>query len=108
MGPPSTHARSKIKDDVLPFYFAYLQVDLFGYIQSLVMGNNHDKYFGSDKRKIIILGLDNAGKTSKVWAISAFLKYVSKETVDFNTEKTKNLNIEDVKIKDLSVTFFVL
>lgn len=29
------------------------------------MGNNHDKYFGSDKRKIIILGLDDSGKTSK-------------------------------------------
>ena len=29
------------------------------------MGNNHDKYFGSDKRKIIILGLEKAGKTSK-------------------------------------------
>jgi GTPase SAR1 family protein len=29
-----------------------------------LMGNNHDKYFGSDKRKIIILGLENAGKTS--------------------------------------------
>ena len=28
------------------------------------MGNNHDKYFGSDKRKIIILGLEDAGKTS--------------------------------------------
>lgn len=28
------------------------------------MGNNHDKYFGSDKRKIIILGLDDSGKTS--------------------------------------------
>jgi len=29
------------------------------------MGNNHDKYFGNDKRKIIVLGLEGAGKTSK-------------------------------------------
>ena len=35
------------------------------------------------------------------------MRYVSKEKVDLNTEKTKNLNIEDVKIKDLNVTFFV-
>jgi hypothetical protein len=35
------------------------------------------------------------------------VRYVSKEKVDLNTEKTKNLNIEDVKIKDLNVTFFV-
>ena len=30
------------------------------------------------------------------------MRYVSKEKVDLNTEKTKNLNIEDVKIKDLT------
>ena len=35
------------------------------------------------------------------------MRYVSKEKVDLNTEKTKNLNIEDVNIKDLNVTFFV-
>jgi hypothetical protein len=28
------------------------------------MGNNHDQYFGKDKRKIIVLGLEGAGKTS--------------------------------------------
>ena len=38
------------------------------------MGNNHDKYFGSDKRKIIILGLDNAGKTSKKEPIFSLFK----------------------------------
>jgi len=30
------------------------------------MGNNHDHYFGKDKRKIIVLGLEGAGKTSKL------------------------------------------
>lgn len=29
------------------------------------MGNNHDQYFGKDKRKIIVVGLEGAGKTSK-------------------------------------------
>lgn len=29
------------------------------------MGNNHEQYFGKDKRKIIVLGLEGAGKTSK-------------------------------------------
>jgi hypothetical protein len=29
------------------------------------MGNNHDQYFGKDKRKIIVLGLEGSGKTSK-------------------------------------------
>lgn len=38
------------------------------------MGNNHDKYFGSDKRKIIILGLDNAGKTSNSNRLSSPLE----------------------------------
>lgn len=28
------------------------------------MGNNHNKYFGSDRRKLLILGLETAGKTS--------------------------------------------
>jgi GTPase SAR1 family protein len=47
------------------------------------MGNNHDKYFGSDKRKIIILGLDGSGKTSKnsltqpSYASSARIKWTS-------------------------------
>jgi GTPase SAR1 family protein len=27
------------------------------------MGNNHDKYFGKEKRKILILGLPDSGKT---------------------------------------------
>lgn len=30
------------------------------------MGNNHEQYFGKDKRKIIVLGLEGAGKTSKL------------------------------------------
>ena len=28
------------------------------------MGNNHDKYFGKDRRKILILGFPGTGKTS--------------------------------------------
>jgi hypothetical protein len=28
------------------------------------MGNNHDQYFGKDKRKIIVLGLKDSGKSS--------------------------------------------
>lgn len=29
------------------------------------MGNNHEKYFSKEKRKLLILGLDGAGKSSK-------------------------------------------
>lgn len=29
------------------------------------MGNNHNQYFSKDKRKIIIVGLEGSGKTSK-------------------------------------------
>lgn len=36
------------------------------------MGNNHDKYFGSDKRKILILGLENAGKTGNFLKIKHY------------------------------------
>ena len=28
------------------------------------MGNNHDKFFSKNKRKVLLLGLQNAGKTS--------------------------------------------
>jgi hypothetical protein len=28
------------------------------------MGNNHNQYFGKDKRKIIVLGLEKSGKSS--------------------------------------------
>ena len=30
------------------------------------MGNNHNKYFGQNKRKILILGLSTSGKTSNL------------------------------------------
>lgn len=30
------------------------------------MGNNHDKYFSKEKRKLLILGLEGAGKSSKI------------------------------------------
>lgn len=29
------------------------------------MGNNHEKYFSKEKRKLLILGLEGAGKSSK-------------------------------------------
>lgn len=29
------------------------------------MGNNHDKYFGKEKRNILVLGLPECGKTCK-------------------------------------------
>ena len=28
------------------------------------MGNNHDKYFGDNKRKVVILGPESSGKTT--------------------------------------------
>jgi hypothetical protein len=34
------------------------------------MGNNHGKYFNDKKRKVLILGLEKAGKTSRI----SFLK----------------------------------
>lgn len=36
------------------------------------MGNNHDKYFGKDKRKIMVLGLPGCGKTSKILKLLSF------------------------------------
>ena len=33
------------------------------------MGNNHNKYFGVNKRKILIVGLASSGKTSKISSI---------------------------------------
>lgn len=37
------------------------------------MGNNHDKYFGKDKRNILILGLPECGKTSNIYRNIALL-----------------------------------
>ena len=31
------------------------------------MGNNHAKYFGKNKRKVIFVGLPGAGKTSNIY-----------------------------------------
>lgn len=47
---------------------------------------------------------------SQVRAIvhTAFLEFMSRGTVDFNTQKTKNLNIQDVPVGNLNVSFFVL
>jgi len=45
------------------------------------MGNNHDKYFGADKRKILVLGLDDSGKTSNHFKIIALLNYINKGKV---------------------------
>ena len=72
------------------------------------MGNNHDQYFGKDKRKIIVLGLEGSGKTSNFRLITlALVNYIISEKVDFNTQKTKNLNILDKKIENLHITLFV-
>jgi GTPase SAR1 family protein len=30
------------------------------------MGNNHDKYFSKEKRKLLILGLNGVGKSSNI------------------------------------------
>jgi hypothetical protein len=35
------------------------------------------------------------------------LNFLSKDEVNFNTPKTKNLNIQDVSVGSLNVTFFV-
>lgn len=30
------------------------------------MGNNHEKFFSKEKRKLLILGLNGVGKSSKI------------------------------------------
>lgn len=63
------------------------------------MGNNHDQYFGKEKRKIIILGLEGSGKSSNFNFIClALVNYLIKEKLDYNLPKTKNFNIYDKKI----------
>ena len=72
------------------------------------MGNNHNQYFGKDKRKIIVLGLEDAGKTSKIYVMYlALVNYIVSEKINFNTQKTKSLNIVDKKLDSLQIAFFV-
>jgi GTPase SAR1 family protein len=33
------------------------------------MGNNHDKFFSKDKRRFLVLGLENSGKTTIIYKL---------------------------------------
>lgn len=46
-------------------------------------------------------------KQVEVHLYAALLNFLTKKSVNFNTPKTKNLNIEDLPVGNLNVTFFV-
>ena len=56
------------------------------------MGNNHNRWFGKNKRKVIFLGLENSGK-------STFLSYLLTNKFEEKYIPTKDVTIETVKIK---------
>ena len=53
------------------------------------MGNNHSRWFGKNKRKVIFLGLENSGK-------STFLSYLLTNKFDASLTPTKDVVIETV------------
>jgi len=65
------------------------------------MGNNHSRWFGKNKRKVIFLGLENSGK-------SAFLTYLLTKKFEDDIEPTKDVVIETVQIKQLKFIIFDL
>ena len=72
------------------------------------MGNNHDKYFGKDQRKVLILGFPGSGKTSIYLCILAILESITHgKAADTKNQRTKDLTIKDAKLGPLFVTFFV-
>lgn len=72
------------------------------------MGNNHNRYFGSEHRKILILGLESAGKTSKHRFIVALVETLSSGKFPMGVPVTRDMNIRDKKMDRLQVTFFDL
>ena len=73
------------------------------------MGNNHDKYFGKDKRKILVLGLPETGKTCiNVLTLALVETVLQGKQANLKVQKTKDLNIRDANFEGLNVTFFVV
>lgn len=69
------------------------------------MGNNHNKYFGANKRKIILVGLSASGKTSKylLFNVLALLRLMKEDkkgvrgyvpTEGFNNEQVSKGSLE--------------
>ena len=72
------------------------------------MGNNHEQYFGKNKRKVLLLGLSASGKTCTHLLTLAILNSIANPKNQSNQPPiTKDLNIQDQIINDLNVTFFV-
>ncbi|KAM3134739.1 hypothetical protein pb186bvf_013214 [Paramecium bursaria] len=60
------------------------------------MGNNHDKFFSKDKRKLLIIGLQGSGK-------STLVKTLNKGTYQADN---MDLNITDIKISKQTLCVF--
>lgn len=63
---------------------------------------------GVIRERLLSSGLRIRGSKIRAIVQTAFLEFMSRGTVDFNTQKTKNLNIQDVPVGNLNVSFFVL
>ncbi|KRX06969.1 P-loop containing nucleoside triphosphate hydrolase [Pseudocohnilembus persalinus] len=53
------------------------------------MGNNHNKYFNEAQRKIVLIGIENSGKTS-------LIKFLKKELFQEKYEPTKDADYHDI------------
>lgn len=73
------------------------------------MGNNHDKFFSKNKRKLLVLGVQDSGKSSKkkYLLIKALIQTIKMKGESSEKPEKEDLNITDIKYNKLIMCFFV-
>lgn len=54
------------------------------------MGNNHNKHFSKQERKVLVLGVENTGKTT-------LINFMQSKPFKEEYEPTKDMDIVDIK-----------
>ena len=65
------------------------------------MGNNHEKNFSKDSRKILVLGIQKSGKTCKfdIFYNQAFIRNIKGEPFESQYTETKDLDMSDYQLE---------
>lgn len=71
------------------------------------MGNNHDRYFDKSKRKVLLLGVSNAGKTRTLPPLLSPLELACTLSRKDTPITKQDLDIVDIQYKKTKLCIFV-